>query len=108
MNTTLLFFALLVPISGFIAWAGDKIGHVIGKRRHSLLGLRPRHTATLVTILSGVGIAAVPGGLDLPIYNSPLEYPNAFNLVRSRALAPFRRMGQQFLYRWYYLNDEVF
>ena len=58
MNTTLLFFALLVPISGFIAWAGDKIGHRIGKRRQSLLGLRPRHTATLITILSGVGIAA--------------------------------------------------
>lgn len=63
MNTTLIFFALLVPVSGFIAWAGDKIGHVIGKRRHSLLGLRPRHTATLVTILSGVGIAAASFGM---------------------------------------------
>lgn len=63
MNTTLIFFALLVPVSGFIAWAGDKIGHVIGKRRHSLLGLRPRHTATLVTILSGVGIAAASFGV---------------------------------------------
>lgn len=63
MNTTLLFFALLVPVSGFIAWAGDKIGHVIGKRRHSVLGLRPRHTATLVTILSGVGIAAASFGM---------------------------------------------
>ncbi len=62
MNTTLLFFALLVPVSGFIAWAGDKIGHVIGKRRHSLFGLRPRHTATLITILSGVGITAASFG----------------------------------------------
>ncbi|MEP6557319.1 MAG: FAD-dependent oxidoreductase [Burkholderiales bacterium] len=42
----------------------------------------------------------------LPIYQAPLEYPNAFNLVRSRAFAPFRRLGQQFLYRWYYLQDE--
>ncbi len=63
MNTTLLFFALLVPVSGFIAWAGDKIGHVIGKRRHSLLGLRPRHTATLITILSGIGISAASFGV---------------------------------------------
>lgn len=62
MNTTLLFFALLVPVSGFIAWAGDKIGHVIGKRRHSLFGLRPRHTATLITILSGIGITAASFG----------------------------------------------
>lgn len=43
---------------------------------------------------------------ELPIYASELEYPNVFNLVRSRAFAPFRRLGQQFLYRWYYLRDE--
>ena len=43
---------------------------------------------------------------ELPIYNSELEYPNVFNMVRSRAFAPFRRFGQQFLYRWYYLHDE--
>ena len=63
MNTTLLFFALLVPVSGFIAWAGDRIGHVIGKRRQSLFGLRPRHTATLITILTGVGISAASFGM---------------------------------------------
>lgn len=44
---------------------------------------------------------------ELPIYNSPLEYPNAFNLVRSQAFAPFRRIGQRFLYRWYALRDET-
>jgi glycine/D-amino acid oxidase-like deaminating enzyme len=44
---------------------------------------------------------------DLPIYGSPLEYPNLFNIARSRAFAPFRRLGQRFLYRWYYLRDEV-
>lgn len=44
---------------------------------------------------------------DLPIYKTELEYPNVFDTVRSRAFAPFRRVGQQFLYRWYYLRDEV-
>lgn len=43
---------------------------------------------------------------QLPIYAKPLEYPNVFNTVRSRAFAPFRRIGQQFLYRWYHLRDE--
>ena len=57
MNFVLLFFLLLIPLSGFIAWAGDRIGHKIGKRRHSLLGLRPRHTATLMTVVVGMGIA---------------------------------------------------
>lgn len=44
---------------------------------------------------------------DLPIYNSELEYPNVLNLVRSRAFAPFRRLGQHALYQWYHLRDEV-
>ncbi len=43
---------------------------------------------------------------ELPIYRSPLEFPNLFNTVRSEAFAPFRRIGQRFLYRWYYLRDE--
>lgn len=44
----------------------------------------------------------------LPIYSSPLEYPNLFNTVRSQAFAPFRRFGQQFLYKWYWMRDEKF
>ena len=44
---------------------------------------------------------------NLPIYNSPLEYPNFFNLFRAEALAPFRRMGQRFLYKWYWMQDEL-
>ncbi|MBU3582262.1 FAD-binding oxidoreductase [Polynucleobacter sp. AP-Capit-er-40B-B4] len=42
----------------------------------------------------------------LPIYNSPLEFPNLFGKIRSEALAPFRRLGQSFLYKWYWLKDE--
>jgi glycine/D-amino acid oxidase-like deaminating enzyme len=44
--------------------------------------------------------------LDLPIYASPLPYPRAFDLVESRAFAPFRRLGQRFLYHWYHYRDE--
>jgi glycine/D-amino acid oxidase-like deaminating enzyme len=43
---------------------------------------------------------------NLPIYNSALEYPNVWNMVRSEAFAPFRRFGQFFLYKWYWLRDE--
>jgi glycine/D-amino acid oxidase-like deaminating enzyme len=42
----------------------------------------------------------------LPIYDSALEYPNLFQLVRSESFAPFRRFGQYFLYKWYWLQDE--
>ncbi len=63
LNLPLLFFLLLAPLGGVIAWIGDRIGHKIGKRRHSLFGLRPRHTATLFTVGSGVGIALFTFGL---------------------------------------------
>jgi len=43
----------------------------------------------------------------LPIYDSALEYPNLFNLVRAQAFAPFRRFGQFFLYKWYWMQDEL-
>lgn len=43
----------------------------------------------------------------LPIYSSELEYPNFFGKIKSELLAPFRRLGQSILYRWYWLKDEV-
>ena len=52
-------------------------------------------------------IAGKSEGLDTPIFKSPLPYPNAFELVEAEMFAPFRRFGQRFLYRWYYLKDEV-
>lgn len=45
---------------------------------------------------------------ELPIYKTPLEFPNLFDAMRSPLFAPFRRIGQRFLYYRYYLNDEVF
>lgn len=37
-------------------------------------------------------------GQDLPIFNSPLP---------GHPFAPFRRLGQRMLYRWYHLRDEA-
>jgi hypothetical protein len=54
-------------------------------------------------------IAGKDAGQDvfkLPIYDSPLPYPNVLGLVESAAFAPFRRFGQRFLYKWYWLRDE--
>jgi len=43
---------------------------------------------------------------NLPIYAAPLEYPNLFGVIKSALLAPFRRIGQHILYKWYWLRDE--
>ncbi|MEO5698649.1 MAG: FAD-binding oxidoreductase [Burkholderiaceae bacterium] len=54
------------------------------------------------------GKDAGQAAFELPIYTSPLPFPNVLNMVESEAFAPFRRLGQRFLYKWYWLRDEKF
>jgi hypothetical protein len=54
------FWALLVLIlllSALVAYLGDRVAKWAGKRHFRLFGLRPRQTATLVAVMTGVGIA---------------------------------------------------
>lgn len=44
--------------------------------------------------------------MSLPIFNSKLPFPNVKEMVESQAFAPFRRLGQSVLYRWYSHQDE--
>ncbi|MCC7490880.1 MAG: DUF3084 domain-containing protein [Fimbriimonadaceae bacterium] len=48
---------LIVVLSGLVAWAGDSIGRRIGRRRLTFWGLRPKNTAILFTVLTGMAIA---------------------------------------------------
>lgn len=43
----------LSVMGGAIAFGGDRLGSKIGKKRLSILGLRPKHTSILVTIITG-------------------------------------------------------
>lgn len=51
-------------------------------------------------------IAGDKTGMDMPIFESQLPYPNVKEIVESQIFAPFRRIGQSFLYRWYAYQDE--
>jgi uncharacterized protein (DUF3084 family) len=59
MFWTILALCSLVGLSGFIAYYGDLQGRRWGKRRVSWFGLRPKHTAIVVTTLTGSVIAAI-------------------------------------------------
>ncbi|HOO63979.1 MAG TPA: DUF3084 domain-containing protein [Synergistaceae bacterium] len=50
------FIISLLFLSGGIAFLGDLIGRKIGRRRVSLFGLRPRHTSSLITVLTALSI----------------------------------------------------
>jgi uncharacterized protein (DUF3084 family) len=60
----LLILALLV-LGGVLSTLGDRLGSLVGKARLSLFNLRPRHTAVLITVLTGSMISAVSLGLML-------------------------------------------
>jgi hypothetical protein len=56
----MLFAALIiVAVSGLIAYVGDWIGRKMGRRRLTLLGLRPRYTAIVISVGVGVIIASL-------------------------------------------------
>lgn len=48
---------IFVVMCGFIAYAGDLLGRRMGKHRLSIMGLRPRYTAIVMTTITGMLIA---------------------------------------------------
>lgn len=53
MTTGLVLITAILILGGVIATLGDRIGMRVGKARLSLFNLRPRQTATMITILTG-------------------------------------------------------
>jgi uncharacterized protein (DUF3084 family) len=45
---------LLVLVAGLVAYVGDLVAKRVGKRHWRFLGLRPKTTATLVAVATGV------------------------------------------------------
>ncbi|MGK7908900.1 MAG: DUF3084 domain-containing protein [Synechococcus sp.] len=64
MQGVLFVFYILV-LSGVIATVGDRLGYRIGKKRLSWFNMRPRHTAIVITILTGIIISASSVGVLL-------------------------------------------
>ncbi len=48
------FLVAVVLLGGIIAFFADRLGRTLGKKRLTLFGLRPRHTAEVLTIIAGI------------------------------------------------------
>lgn len=59
MTYTILFILALICVSGFIAYFGDVLGRRMGKKRLTLFNMRPRHTAIVVTTITGMLISTL-------------------------------------------------
>ena len=57
--TGVMMILVLALMGGLIAYLGDKLGSKIGKKRLRLFGLRPHDTSVLMTITSGILVAAL-------------------------------------------------
>ena len=60
-----ILIVFLILLGGLLAPVGDLLGTKIGKARFSILKLRPKKTATIVTIITGGFISAISIGLLL-------------------------------------------
>jgi uncharacterized protein (DUF3084 family) len=60
-----LLILMLLVLGGVLSTLGDRLGSRVGKARLSLFNLRPRHTAVVITVLTGSLISAISLGLML-------------------------------------------
>lgn len=63
MTSAYILIVAILLLGGILATLGDRIGTKVGKARLSLFNLRPRKTATVVTIMTGSLISASTLGI---------------------------------------------
>jgi uncharacterized protein (DUF3084 family) len=73
-----ILIALLVILSGIIAYVGDWLGSYVGKKRLSLFGTRPKRTGKIIGIGAGIAIMLVTLGV---LY---LAFNNAWRIIFQR------------------------
>jgi hypothetical protein len=59
VESGLILIPILIVVSGAVAYVGNLVGRATGRRRLTLFGLRPRHTAHLITVLTGMLITVI-------------------------------------------------
>ena len=71
MTDITVLVVLLIILAGIIAYTGDVLGTVIGKRRLSLFGARPKRSGRIIGVLAGILIMLVTlGSLALTFRNA--------------------------------------
>ncbi len=69
MNVAWILIPTLILVSGLVAFVGNQVGRSIGRRRLAIFGLRPRHTAQLITVITGMLITVVTLAVVLLVSN---------------------------------------
>lgn len=79
----LLLILYILMISSLIAVVGDRVGYRVGKKRLSLFNLRPRHTAIIVAVITGLLISSLTLAtlllLNRSLTNALFNYQNTIS-----------------------------
>ena len=59
MESGVILIPLLIIVSGGVAYVGNLVGRATGRRRLTIFGLRPRHTAQVITTITGMLITII-------------------------------------------------
>lgn len=94
MQGVLLILYMLF-VSGLIAVVGDRVGYRIGKKRLTWFNLRPRHTAVLVAVITGVSISALTLGTLLLLNRSLSEALFSYTNQIAQAEQELRALNRQ-------------
>ncbi len=88
MDSGYIIVLAVLILGGVIATVGDRIGTRVGKKRLSLFKLRPKHTAIVITIITGVGISLSTLGIillaDKNLRRGILELERTQNILREK------------------------
>ena len=56
------FYTTFAYFGGFAAYQGDRVGMIVGKRKLSLFGIRPRYFSRIVSVVTGIVIVMITMG----------------------------------------------
>ncbi len=69
MSAAVILIPTLILVSGLVALIGNLVGRNIGRRRLAMLGLRPRYTAQVISVVTGMLITVVTLAVVLLVSN---------------------------------------
>ncbi len=90
-----LLIVYILSVSGLIAVVGDRVGYRIGKKRLTWFHLRPRHTATLVAVVTGVSISGLTLATLLLLNRSLSEALFSYTSQIAQAERELRALNQE-------------
>ena len=85
MTLAILLIGLVIATS-FIAYWADNLGKKLGKKRISLFGIRPKQTATLISIFTSVAIMLLTVGVLLATFSNLRNALLKYDSIRHTAI----------------------